>query len=298
MSIKSPYPYFGGKSRVAKDIWDKLGRINYYIEPFFGSGAVLLGSPYIPPNEIVNDIYGMITNFWRSVKYWPKKTARYADQPMNEIELEATQNWLIPQKDNLEKLLREDLKYCDPEIAGRWVWGVAQWLGDNWCSDKTLQKRPSFTKAGIHRSSTEIQEYFQFLSQRLRNTIICCGDWERVVCDFITTKNVPIGIFLDPPYSSDAGRENNLYIKDDLNVSKQVYEWCIANGNKPNFRIAFCGYSTEYKFPSDWVSLNWKSCCAWSNHSLISKGSINSNKEVIWFSPHCRKNSKQIMDLI
>ena len=295
--MKSAYSYFGGKAKVAKTIWDRFGHINYYIEPFFGSGAVLLGSPYIPSNEVVNDMYCMITNFWRSVKYAPNKTAKYADQPMNEIELEATQTWLIPQKDELEQRLRVDLMYCDPEIAGRWVWGVAQWLGDNWCSDKTLQKRPSFNKSGIHRNSTEIKEYFQFLSHRLRKTIICCGDWNRVVCDFITTKNVSICIFFDPPNSAKAGRENNLYIKDDLNVSNLVFNWCMDNGERPNFRIVFCGYSDEYIFPDSWTHLNWRGNCAWSNWGN-NKGQENAKKEMIWFSPGCKIKSKGILDLI
>ena len=296
--MKSPYSYFGGKAKIAKTVWDRLGHVNYYIEPFFGSGAVLLGSPYIPANEIVNDVYCMITNFWRSVKYWPKKTARFADQPMNEIELQATQTWLIPQKTELEEKLRADLKYCDPEIAGRWVWGVAQWLGDNWCSDKTLQKRPTFNKSGIHRNgSTDIKEYFEFLSHRLRKTIVCCGDWERVVCDFITTKNVSTGIFLDPPYSAKAGRENNLYIKDDLKVSNIVFNWCVNNGDNHNLRIAFCGYSNEYNFPDNWIGFNWSGNCAWANWG-DNKGQENSRKEMIWFSPGCQRIGKKIMDLI
>jgi len=296
--LKSAFSYFGGKSKVAYEIWKRFGHVNYYLEPFFGSGAVLLSSPYVPSNEIANDMYCMITNFWRSVKYFPNKTAKFADLPMNEVELEATQNWLIPQKDDLEKLLRADLKYCDPEIAGRWVWGVSQWLGDNWCSDKTLQKRPSFNKSGIHRNNTEIKEYFGLISQRLKKTIICCGDWERVVCDFITTKKVNTGIFLDPPYSIKAGRENNLYIKDDLNVSVNVYNWCMANGGNPNLRIAFCGYSNEYSFPDSWSVLNWRGNCAWANWG-DNKGQDNAKKEMIWFSPGCLNDkSKRIMDLI
>lgn len=297
--MRTAYSYFGGKSKVAPQVWKRFGHVNYYLEPFFGSGAVLLGSTYVPANEIVNDLYCMITNFWRSVKYNPEKTAKYADIPMNEIELEATQTWLIPKKEELEKKLRADLEYHDPKIAGRWVWGVAQWMGDNWCSsDRTLQKRPSFNKSGIHRNSVNIQDYFKDLSYRLRGTIICCGDWERVLCDFITTKNVSTAVFLDPPYSASAGRENNLYIKDDLNVSQKVFEWCMENGDKKNLRIAFCGYSNEYTFPDSWTALNWSGQCAWASWGN-NKGKANAKKETIWFSPHCiKQKTKRIMDLI
>jgi len=296
--MKAPYSYFGGKSKVSQEVWKRFGKVNWYLEPFFGSGAVLLNAPYIPNNEIVNDMYCMITNFWRSVKHAPNKTAKYADAPMNEIELHATQDYLIAQLYELENKLRSDMDFYDPKIAGYWVWGVSQWLGDNWCSNKTLYKRPTFNKSGIHRNDTNVKEYFQYLSNRLRKTIVCCGDWERVVADFITTKGEPIGIFLDPPYSDKAGRENNLYIKDDLDVSKHVFDWCVSNGNQSNLRIAFCGYSNEYDFPSSWIPFSWKGNCAWANWG-DNKGKDNAKKEVIYFSPHCRNSSvPKILDRI
>lgn len=36
--LKDPFPYFGGKSRVAPLVWQRLGNPINYIEPFFGSG--------------------------------------------------------------------------------------------------------------------------------------------------------------------------------------------------------------------------------------------------------------------
>jgi site-specific DNA-adenine methylase len=40
--LKAPFPWFGGKSRVADIVWDRFGDVANYVEPFFGSGAVLL----------------------------------------------------------------------------------------------------------------------------------------------------------------------------------------------------------------------------------------------------------------
>ncbi len=42
--FESPVPvtYFGGKSKIASNVWKALGDVGHYIEPFFGSGAVLL----------------------------------------------------------------------------------------------------------------------------------------------------------------------------------------------------------------------------------------------------------------
>jgi len=56
--LKAPFPYFGGKSKIAHIVWQALGQPPVYIEPFFGSGAVLLSRKNYDPKykEIINDI--------------------------------------------------------------------------------------------------------------------------------------------------------------------------------------------------------------------------------------------------
>lgn len=43
--LKAPFTWFGGKSRVARLVWERFGDPANYVEPFFGSGAILLGRP-------------------------------------------------------------------------------------------------------------------------------------------------------------------------------------------------------------------------------------------------------------
>lgn len=40
-SLKCPWPYSGGKSRVSAEVWQRLGNPSVYIEPFAGSLAAL-----------------------------------------------------------------------------------------------------------------------------------------------------------------------------------------------------------------------------------------------------------------
>ena len=54
-SLKAPFPYFGGKSRFAKDVWMRFGKLDRYIEPFAGSLAILLANPNQPKSEVVCD---------------------------------------------------------------------------------------------------------------------------------------------------------------------------------------------------------------------------------------------------
>jgi len=52
---KPPFPWFGGKSKVAHLVWERFGDVPNYVEPFFGSGAVMFLRPHEPGTETVND---------------------------------------------------------------------------------------------------------------------------------------------------------------------------------------------------------------------------------------------------
>ena len=98
--MKTPYPWFGGKTLVADIVWERFGDVPNYVEPFFGGGAVLLNRPawHTGKVETVNDINAFLTNFWRAVKADPDAVAEYADWPVNEIDLAARRDWLFKQK--------------------------------------------------------------------------------------------------------------------------------------------------------------------------------------------------------
>jgi DNA adenine methylase len=137
---KAPFSYFGGKSEIAAAVWSRLGDTPNYVEPFFGSGAVLLNRPHWRPDksmlETVNDASGFIANFWRAVQSDPDAVTQYADRPVNENDLHAIHGWLVRQADGLAPRLEGDPDYYDPKIAGWWCWGAACWIGSGWCSGK------------------------------------------------------------------------------------------------------------------------------------------------------------------
>ncbi len=136
--MKAPFPYFGGKSLIANEVWRRFGDVKCYVEPFFGSGAVLLNRPNWTPEtssiETVNDADGFICNFWRSVQAEPEQVAKYADWPVVESDLHARHAWLVGQKDSLAAHLEGDPDYYDAKIAGWWCWGMNCWIGSGFCS--------------------------------------------------------------------------------------------------------------------------------------------------------------------
>ena len=132
MAIKAPFPYMGGKSTVAPLIWQALGQPDHYIEPCFGSGAVLLARPNYNPRshtETVNDADGHIANVWRSLQADPDAVAKYCDWPVNHADLSARKRVLVEVKGDLLQKLVADPDYYDPKIAGYWVWCACCWIG-------------------------------------------------------------------------------------------------------------------------------------------------------------------------
>jgi site-specific DNA-adenine methylase len=95
--MKAPFPWFGGKRRVADVVWSAFGDVDNYVEPFAGSLAVLLERPasHARKAETVNDADRFLVNFWRALAADPESVAFHADWPVNEADLEARHLWLV-----------------------------------------------------------------------------------------------------------------------------------------------------------------------------------------------------------
>lgn len=137
--LRAPFPWFGGKSRVAHLVWERFGQVRNYVEPFAGSLAVLLGRPDDPGIETVNDADAYLSNFWRAVAADPDEVARWADWPVSEPDLHARHRWLVETGAERLAQIKADPEYFDAKVAGWWVWGQCLWIGSGWCA------RPEWT---------------------------------------------------------------------------------------------------------------------------------------------------------
>lgn len=296
-TLKAPFPWFGGKSRVADLVWDRFGNVPNYVEPFFGSGAVLLNRPHAPGTETVNDLDAYLANFWRAIRWNPSTTAAWADWPVSEADLLARHRWLVDQPDFLQRM-RAEPDFYDCRIAGWWVWGLCSWIGSGWCRQRgdghQPEQLPHLGDAGrgINRKlphlgdagrGEKIADYFGSLAERLRDVRIACGEWDRVLGDSVTIKHGVTGVFLDPPYSAD---EHDVTYSADSDVAAQVREWAIANGENPALRIALCGYEGEHAMPEAWEVVAWKTRGGYGSQG-DGRGRANAGRERVWFSPHC-----------
>jgi hypothetical protein len=155
--LRAPFPYFGGKRRVAPIVWARLGNVPNYVEPFAGSLATLLARPaeFPPRVETVNDVDCYLSNFWRALKADPDAVASYADYPVNEADLHARHLWLVTQaRENVERV-KTDPDFYDAKVAGWWVWGQCLWIGSGWCAEPTWSGRANAGRRdrGIHTAT-------------------------------------------------------------------------------------------------------------------------------------------------
>lgn len=319
MGAKAPFPYyFGGKSKAASLIWDRLGAktIGNYVEPFAGSLAVFLARPDTFTGwATLNDFDGLVVNFWRACHRFPLETAEAACQPVFEADLHARHLALANRRKELTERLMADPDYCEPRLAGWWAWGACCWIGSGWCAgDGPWQAVPDEEGVpvfrlpeanggtgvnrklphlgdggtGVNRKQggtcaeklTWTQDWFRALADSLREARIACGDWERICSPGSMTRNGPCGVLLDPPYSQTGA----VYACDSNTIAHDVREWCKANGTNPLLRIALCGHDGEH---------NELEALGWSVETWGKGGGYQGadDRERIWFSPACRKTS-------
>ena len=139
--LTAPFPYPGGKRNIARLVNDRIGKVDVYIEPFLGSAAILL-SREPSKREVVCDLSGIVSNFWRSIKNDPEQTASYADWPTVHDDLTARHRWIAKwAEENVEKI-RNDPDWFDAKAAGWWAWGQSNWIGEVYGERADWDKQP------------------------------------------------------------------------------------------------------------------------------------------------------------
>ena len=313
MDLVAPFPYFGGKRKVASAVWSRFGEVRNYVEPFCGSAAMLLGAPSGKRTETINDADGFVANFWRAVRHAPDEVSRHADYPVIEADLEARHAWLVNRSERLRWQL-EDPDFYDAKIAGWWVWGACAWIGSGWCAGTgphhttgaqlvDVRQLPHLSAGqginrqlphlsagrGINRKLPHvgdagrgefIRSWMEALGERLRDVRVACGGWERVLSSSVTTRHGLTAVFLDPPYAKGAMDYAAGGVGTDL--SARVMAWCAEHGDDPAFRIALCGHTDEHSLPG-WTSVGWSQ----KGYAKTDAAKANARSETIWFSPHC-----------
>jgi len=304
-TLIAPFPYFGGKRKIAADVWSRFGHPKHYIEPFCGSAAMLLAAPRRAELEVVCDQNGFIANFWRAVKHQPDRVAEWADYPVSHIDLGARHQWLMDQRASVGADMQDPNWPGDAQVAGWWLWGQCCWIGGGWCEWERENKIPHVSNAGmgvqaigqiphisdagrgvqaigqiphvsdagrglLTSSGRTAWRWLHQLADRLERVRVVHGDWSRCLnSHYGKTKTA---VFLDPPYR----KFEELYGVTKP-VADAVCHWARENHD---LRIAICGHVGDYDLIG-WDAMRWK------RPSTKYGGIGMSDQECVWYSPGC-----------
>lgn len=319
MNLKAPFPYFGGKHRAAPIIWDALGDVGGYVEPFAGSAAVLLARPAFTGRrvETINDADGWLVNMWRAVKHAPDEVAHHASWPVTEIDYHARLAWLQERRtDGLVSWLEGDPEVFDAKAAGWWLYVAACGIGDPWGPGPwrvidgrmtDTRKLPHLGNAGrgvnrglphLGNAGQGLVDYMHRLAERLRNVRITAGDWRRILKPSVTRAtagNSIVGVLLDPPYEvgGDLYATTNTRGNGHQTISAEVRQWAKDNANGK--RIVLCGFESEHDelLNHGWTVTEGKS----GGGAGYNKDSKAGRRERLWLSPECVRSDQTLFDM-
>lgn len=329
MTLAAPFPYFGGKRRVAQIVWRRLGDPSGYVEPFAGSAAVLLARPEFRGRrvETLNDADGWLVNAWRSIQCAPKDVAAAAYGPVTEVDYHARLAWLHERRDEgLVSWLEGNPENYDARAAGWWLYVLACGIGDPFGGGpwkvvdghlrnvrETNRGLPHLGDAGrgvnrglphlgnagqgVNRDLPHLGNagkdalayYLQQISNRLERVRITCGDWLRVAQPSVIRAGSGGDGARAVFLDPPYSTSGDLYVHGDANVSKQVREWCLTADK--SLRIILCGYDNEH---DDLLAHGWSVVEGKSGGGAgYSKRSDNGRRERLWLSASCLTDHQQ-----
>ena len=243
--LKSPYPYFGGKSIIASVIWQALGNTVNFVDPFAGSLAVLLGRPHPPQLETVNDACADIPNFWRALQRDPEGLAALCDTPVFEVDQHAFHTWLLdPERTTVfVARLMGDPDYYDLVRAARWCAGLCMWIGGGWCSGEG----PWHSVDGqlVHAGDTA--------GNGVKRRIVHLGDQgQGVHRRRVHLRNAGVGVHRQRVHLGGVGGSQDIHAAHARGDS--LYDWFAALQARLRYVRVCCGDWTRVMGPS----VTWK----------------------------------------
>ena len=138
--------------------------------------------------------------------------------------------------------------------------------GDQYRGQKVSAQIPMVPSSGgaslvsAHsKTRTDLIEWFDRLSIRLKGVIVLNRGWESAVTPTVLMQTPsgpkpPVGIFLDPPYMTE--ERSKIYGSDMIagesnRVAKESYEWALEHGGR--YRVAYCCHEGDFPVPEGWT---------------------------------------------
>ena len=178
--MTGPFPYIGGKNRVAKRIIEIFPAHTTYVETFAG-GAQVFFHKKPSPVEVLNDLDGDVVNFFRVCQSHYEELLRYLKFVL------VSRKWFaVFEAQNTESL-------TDIQRAARFLY-----LQKN--AYAGLVRRPVYTHSVANPRAfnpSRLPEIIENAHRRLQRVQIECLPYEKILERFDRPKTL---FYLDPPY--------------------------------------------------------------------------------------------------
>jgi DNA adenine methylase len=270
--VRAPFGYPGGKTKSVPNILKHLPYRSRYIEPFGGSGAVLLAR-HKSKLEVLNDKYLGVVAFYRCLR----------DEKKLYKLIELLELTIHSREDFVDSKNQWENTYDDVERAAKWYYMVNysfSSLGRNF-------GRATSHKGIIAGKIRNKLKHFPAIHTRLRKVQIENQDWYDCVNDYDNHDTV---FYLDPPYVDVyAGTFTHELPKDEhLKLLETIF--------KLKGFVAVSGYSNPLYETQPWDHrFSWESfvtiesCVYKGNNKECLEGKTKRQyaEEVLWIKePH------------
>ena len=208
ISLNPPLKWHGGKYYLAKRIVAMMPPHQQYVEPFFGGGTVLLAKDAHNVAEVVNDLNGHLTNFWRVLQ----DEAQFSQfhriiqaVPFSETEWKEAHARLDAQEDPVQRAAAFYIE-CRQSHSGRRTAFAAM--------TKTRLRQGMNEQAAAWLSAVD---GLPSIHARLRRVAILNRDALKVIRAFDTPQTL---FYLDPPYLHSTRSTTSEYGEQEMSVSQ------------------------------------------------------------------------------
>lgn len=226
--LRAPFAWPGGKSRSVKDILPHLPYRESYIEPFGGSGSVLLARR--PSKlEVFNDRFAGVVAFYRCIRD-SKKIDQLVERLKTTLSAREEFIWCRATWESCED---------DVERAARWYYLLSYSfgsLGRNFGrSIRNDSQLPS-------KMAKHILEFDQ-IHNRMKLCLIENQDWRSILLDFDHSEAV---FYIDPPYleAYSGTYKHELKEQDHVDLLNRIM--------KMEGFVALSGYENHLYDKYDW----------------------------------------------